>query len=201
MWIWEGYYSRELWDNSFDLPALEPDLDGTRESELRGCGMPDGGVGVNSWHRGWDEELGSEEDITFLAEVAVKETEGIDMHDLVYALRSHMLLAVMRLAFDTERGEHMEYLQRRFVDSGRLDEDRVEEWIRQVLMVMEPYAQKANGWPVAEEDRSELLRQILVENGHLFARWRLWMRPTCFKEFDFNLKPNGYEQHVYDRHM
>ena len=43
---------------------------------VKWCGMPDGGVGVQGWWRGWEPELGSEEEIGFLAAAAVKETEG-----------------------------------------------------------------------------------------------------------------------------
>ena len=184
VWEWEAHYSRKLWD-SVDGP-FEPDLDGTRKSEVYWCGWPDGGAGVQAWWRGWEAELGSEEEIEFLAAVAVKETEGIDVSNLDYAMRSHMLLGVMRAAFETERGKHVEDLKRRMVEAGRIDEGKAEQWIQQVLMVMEPYVQKWHVWPAPAEDRSELLRHILVENGQLFGRWK---PATPSKEFDFELKP------------
>lgn len=183
MWAWEAYYSRKLWD-SIDAP-LEPDLDGTRKSEVDWCGWPDGGVGVQAWCRGWEPEVGSEEEIEFLAAVAVKETEGIDVSNLDYAMRSHMLLGVMRAAFETEREKHVEDLKRRIVEAGRIDESKAEQWIQQVLMVMEPYVPQWHVWPATAEGRSELLRRILVENGHLFARWKL---SPLSKEFNFELK-------------
>ncbi|KAH7175203.1 hypothetical protein EDB81DRAFT_769425 [Dactylonectria macrodidyma] len=185
MWAWEAYYSRKRWD-SIDAPPLEPDLDGTRKSEVDWCGWPDGGVGVQAWCRGWEPEAGSEEEIAFLAAVAVKGTEGIDVSNLDYAMRSHMLLGVMRAAFETEREKHVEDLKRRMVEAGRIDESKAEQWIRQALMVMEPYVHKWHGWPAAAEDRNELLRHILVENGQLFARWKL---SPLSKEFNFELKP------------
>ncbi|ROT39915.1 hypothetical protein SODALDRAFT_293526 [Sodiomyces alkalinus F11] len=192
MWAWEKHYSRKRWEESMGaVPFLERDLDGTRKSEIYWCGLPDGGTGAMAWHRGWDAELGSEEEIAFLAAVAAKETEGIDvsMSHLDYAMRSHMLLAVLRAAFETgtERGKYIDDVKRRIVEAGRIDEEsKAEQWIRQALMVMEPYVHKRHdGWPAAVEDRGELLRQIVIENGQLFARWKVW--PSC-KEFKFELK-------------
>jgi hypothetical protein len=187
MWAWEAHYSQELWGSiEGRIAPLEPDLDGTRKSEVDWCGWPDGGVGVQAWWRGWEPEVGSEEEIEFLAAVAVKETEGIDVINLDYAMRSHMLLGVMRAAFEAEREKHVDDLKRWMVEAGRIDETKATKWILEVLMVMEPYVQKRNVWPVTAEDRSELLRHILVENGQLFARWKL---SPLSKEFNFELKP------------
>jgi hypothetical protein len=186
IWAWEAHYSRKLWDSiEAQIAPLEPDLDGTRKSEVAWCGWPDGGVAALSWLRGWDPEVGSEEEIEFLAAVAVKETEGIDVSNLDYAMRSHMLLGVMRATFETEREKHMEDLKRWIVKAGRIDESKAEQWIQEVRMVMEPYVQKWDVWPTAVEDRSGLLQHILMENGQLFARWKL--SPTS-KEFNFELK-------------
>lgn len=71
---WEAYYSPKLWNSAeARIASLEPDLDGTtRESEVSWCGWPDGGVGVQAWWRGWEPEVGSEEEIAFLDAVAVK---------------------------------------------------------------------------------------------------------------------------------
>ncbi|WYZ42058.1 hypothetical protein EsH8_V_000953 [Colletotrichum jinshuiense] len=137
MWAWESQYSQKLWD-SIEAPHLEPDLDGTRKSEVDWCGWPDGGVSVQAWCRGWEPEVGSEEEVAFLAAVAVRETEGIDVSNLDYAMRSHILLGVMRVAFGTEREKHVESLKRRMVEAGRIDESKAEQWILQALMVMEP---------------------------------------------------------------
>ncbi|KAL5353982.1 hypothetical protein ACLOAV_000067 [Pseudogymnoascus australis] len=188
MWEWEAHYSPILW-NSMEarITHLAPDLDGTRKSKIRWCGMPDGcAVEWDVRRRGWEPELGSEEEIEFMAAVAAKETESIDMGNLDYAMLSHMLLGVMRAAFETEREKHIEDLKGRIVEAGRLDESKAEQWIKAVLMVMEPYVQKRDVWPTAALDRSELLRHILVENGQLFARWNL---PPTSKEFNFELKP------------
>ncbi len=104
MWAWEAHYSRKLWDSmEARIAPLEPDLDGTRMSEVNWCGMPDGGVGWEAWNRGWQPEVGSEEEIEFLAAVAVKETESIEESNWDYTMRSHMLLGVMRAGFETER--------------------------------------------------------------------------------------------------
>lgn len=191
VWAWEAHYSRTLWNSvGARIAPLEPDLDGTRKSEVSWCGWPDGGVFAQAWRRGWDPEMGSEAEIGFLAAVAVKETEGvIDVSNSNYAMRSHMLLGVMRAAFETaERERHVEDLKRRIVEAGRIDdESKAEQWIQKVLLVMEPYVQKWDAqWPATVEDRSELLRQILMENGQLFARWRL---SPVSKEFNFELKP------------
>ncbi|KAK8061190.1 hypothetical protein PG997_015411 [Apiospora hydei] len=161
IWAWEACYSRERWENSTDAPPLEPDLDGTRPSEVRWCGWPDG--------------------------AGAKETEGFHVADeLDYAMRSHILLALLHAAMEseteTEAGKQMEELRRRMVGAGRIDESRAEQWIRQAWMVMEPYLYVHK----RDDDPSELLRQILVENGQLFARWKL--SPSS-PEFDFELKP------------
>jgi hypothetical protein len=41
-------------------------------------------------------------------------------------------------------------------------------------------------WPDAEEERGKVLRRILVENGQLFARWKV---SPLLKEFSFELGP------------
>lgn len=189
MWAWEAHYSQKLWESAeARTAALEPDLDGTRKSEVEWSGWPDGGASLQAWQRGWDPEAGSEEEIEFLAAVAVRETESVDVGGLDLAIRSHMLLGVMRAAFETaEREKHMEDLKRSISGAGRIDDEgRAAQWIQQALMVMEPYARKWGAWPAAAEDQSELLRLILTENGQLFARWR---HSPLSKEFNFELKP------------
>ncbi len=191
VWAWETHYSRKLWDSvEARIAPLEPDLDGTRKSEVIWCGWPDGGAGAEALWRGWEPEVGSEEEIAFLAAVAVKETEDvIDFSNLDYAVRSHMLLGVMRAAFESgARERHVEDLKRRIVEAGRIDDEgKAEQWIEKVLVVMEPYVQKWDAqWPAAVENRSGLLRHILMENGQLFARWKL---SPLSKEFNFELKP------------
>lgn len=194
LWGWESHYSKERWE-SVDASYLEPDLvfDETRVPEVYWCGMPDGGAGWYACCRGWDPELGSEAEIVFLAEIAVKETEGIDLNDLNYEVRSHTLLRVLYIAFETgtERENQIKELKQRFVSAGRIDEDKAMEWIQQALIIMEPYVHKSKGWPVSEKERGELLGQILMDNGQLFARWKL--APSC-KEFNFSLKPGKHEK-------
>lgn len=86
--------------------------------------------------------------------------------ELDFAVRSHMLLGVMRAAVEEGGG-------------GR--------WLREVLGVMEPYVRIWDGvWPATEVERGEMLRQILVETGQLFARWKL---SPVLKEFSFALGP------------
>lgn len=185
MWAWAAHYSRERWE-AVDAPRLEPDLDGTRVSDVNWCGWPDGGVGEQARNRGWEPEVGSEEEIAFLAAVAVKETEGIDMRDLDYQMRSHILLGVMRVAFEVEKAQQQEELKQRMVNAGRTDESRAEQWVREALMIMEPYVQKLDRWPASDADRGDLLQRVLVENGQLFGRWKL---SDSSKNFNFELRP------------
>ncbi|KAK8015788.1 J domain-containing protein 1 [Apiospora marii] len=199
VWAWEAHYSRERWEEAAlvdDATFLEPDLDGTRPSEIWWCGWPDGaGVSMSARWRGWEPEMGSEEEIAFLAAVAAKETEGVENDDgdgLDYAVRSHILLAVMRVAelqMEPETEQHVGDLKRRMADAGRIDESRTETWVQQALVIIKPYVHRwRQGGYAAIAGQSELLRHILVENGQLFARWRL--SPTS-KEFDFTLKPRA----------
>lgn len=190
VWKWEAYYSQELWDSvKGQTTPLEPDLDGTRKGEVQWAGGPDGGIEPQTEYRGFEPEVGSEEEISFLAAVAAKETKGVvDMSDLDYAIRSHILLGVMCAAFESaERERHLDDLKRGIVAAGRIeDETKAEQWIQKVLTLIELYVQKEDTqWPVTVEDRSELLRLILLENGQLFARWKL---SPVSKEFNFELK-------------
>ncbi|KAJ4417664.1 hypothetical protein N0V82_006025 [Gnomoniopsis sp. IMI 355080] len=191
MWAWEAHYSRERWEVvSIDAPApLEPDLDGTRPSEVSWCGWPDGGVGVQARSRGWEPEVGSEEEVAFLAAVAVKETEGVDMRELDYQKWSHVLLGVMRAAFEAGKGQQQaeEEVKQRMVAAGWTDETRAKKWIQEAMAVTKPYVRKMNVWPASDGGRPELLRQILAENGQLFARWKL---SDSSKEFSFELGPS-----------
>ncbi|KAL8367254.1 hypothetical protein RB599_010304 [Gaeumannomyces hyphopodioides] len=187
VWEWEAYYSKERWNSSVhELLFLEPDRDGTREPEFFWCGRPDGGVITETWWRGWEPELGSEEEMEFMAAVAVEETKGLgETGELDCTIQSHMLLGVFRVAYHEaeEKERRVEELRRLIVEAGRLDGERAEPWIRQALLVMEPYVRKAGGCPAAEEERRDLFRQVLVENGQLFG----WV-PRSSKEFSFKLK-------------
>ena len=59
------------------------------------------------------------------------------------------------------------------VQKGRIGEERAGRWVREALEIMVPYVRVWQGkWPGAEK-RGEVLRQILVENPLLFARWKL----------------------------
>ena len=157
------------------------------------CGLPDGGIEVQAWWRGWEEEVGSEEEVEFLAAVAVEETvglglQGIEMDELDLSIRSHILLAVMQAAVKDrqERERFLGELDRRMVQKGRIGKERAGRWAREALGIMEPYVCVWQGvWPGAEE-RGEMLRRILVENGQLFARWRV---SPLSKQFTFELGP------------
>ncbi|KAH6677896.1 hypothetical protein F5X68DRAFT_278044 [Plectosphaerella plurivora] len=174
---WEADYSRERWESVEGRnQVLEPDLDGTRKSEVEFCGWPDGGVGGAVGGMGWVEELGSEEEVTFLAAVAAKEVETLDGEiGMNYAIRSHMLLGILRAVFETgqARVDAVEELKRQVVLTRRLDEDVAGPWIEKALGLMEPFAidaqrpEDTSGW-------SLLLRRVLEENGQLFGRWQQW---------------------------
>jgi len=157
------------------------------------CGLPDGGIEVQAWWRGWEEEVGSEEEVEFLAAVAVEEIaglglEGMDMDELDLSIRSHILIAAMQAAVKDgqERECFLGELERRMVQKGRIGKKRAGRWAREALGIMEPYVCVWQGvWPGAEE-RGEMLRRILVENGQLFARWRV---SPLSKQFTFELGP------------
>jgi hypothetical protein len=186
---WERHYTRQRWE-SLSSKVLEPDLDGSRKSEVQWCGWPDGGVSAVVSMMGREEELGSEEEVDFLAAVAVKEVEAVDGDEgMDYAMRSHMLLGCLHAVYETDREVYVEELKRRIVEGGRLDEKDVEPWVESVLEVMEPYAAEGAATaqrPVDAAGWRELFRLVLVENGQLFARWKKSGRP---QDLPFALKP------------
>ncbi|RAK88988.1 hypothetical protein BO79DRAFT_265531 [Aspergillus costaricaensis CBS 115574] len=146
------------------------------------------------WCGGWDGEVGSEEEeVEFLAAVAVEGTlglrlQGIDINELDLSIRSHILLAVMHAAVKDrqERERFLGELGRRMVQEGLIDRERAGGWVREALEIMEPYVREWHGiWPGVEE-RGEMLRRILVENGQLFARWRV---SPASKQYTFELGP------------
>lgn len=187
---WEGKYSVQRWEASWEQSGVvEPDVeDGMWKSEVMWCGWPDGGIGAYAWWRGWEGELGGEEEVEFLAAVAVEETVGVELDKLDLAVRSHILLGVMRAAVKTglEREDLLQELETGLIQSGRIKEERAGLWLREALGVIEPYIRIWEGvWPDTEE-RGEMLRRILVDNGQLFARWKA---SPCLKEFSFVLGP------------
>ncbi|KAL4971986.1 hypothetical protein BDW66DRAFT_155112 [Aspergillus desertorum] len=156
------------------------------------CGWPDGGIGAYAWWMGWDGELGDEEEVEFLAAVAVGETKGVEMGDLDLAVRSHILLGVMGAAVKTgqEREDYLQVLEKGMVQSRRIKENKAGVWLKEALAVIEPYVRIWDGvWPEGEEERGEMLRRILVENGQLFARYKL---SPHLKEFNFELGPESW---------
>lgn len=185
---WEAQYSAQLWEASgAGREVVGPDLNGVWESAVEWCGWPDGGVGVQAWWSGWEGEVGSEEEVEFLAAVAVEETVGVEVGELDFAVRSHVLLGVMQAAVREGRAREvfLEELERGMVKKGRIREGRAGRWLMEALGVVEPYVRIWDGaWPGAEEGRGEMLRRILVENGQLFARWKV---SPLLKEFSFEL--------------
>ena len=61
-------------------------------------------MGSEAWCRGWEGEVGCEEEVEFLAAVVKEETVGlkVEVGELDFAVRSYMLLGVMPAA--VERG-------------------------------------------------------------------------------------------------
>ncbi len=169
--------------------AWEASEAGTQVAEsVQFCGGPDGGTGAYSWWRGWDGEVGSEEEVEFLAALAVEETVGVDMGELDFAMRSHVLLGVLRAAVEggREREVCLEELEAGIVTKGKITKERAGNWLREALVVVEPYVRIWEGVWSDMEERGKLLRQILVDNGQLFARWKV--SPPS-KEFTFELDP------------
>jgi hypothetical protein len=191
---WEAYYSRERWESTeAQVKAVEPDRDGTWKSDILWCDIARGGEASMI---GWAEELGGEEEIKFLAAVAAKEIEALpkgeagtsaeEMADAVngdtatglnYAIRSHMILGVLRAAFETKtyRARHLDDLKRQITSACRLDDEAVTPWVEQVLEVVEPYAKRTR--PTDIPSWSRLLQLILEENGQLFGRWKQMGEP------------------------
>ncbi|GIK01912.1 hypothetical protein Aspvir_005953 [Aspergillus viridinutans] len=195
VYAWEEKYSAQVWEASRERRGVvEPDVeDGVWKSEVMWCGWPDGGIGAEAWWRGWEGELGGEEEVEFLAAVAVEETVGVELGELDFAVRSHVLQGVMRAAAAAgrERDVFLEELERGMVGKGRIGEGRAGRWLGEALGVVEPYVRIWEGvWPDTEEERAEGLRRILVENGQLFARWKV---SPLLKEFSFELGPRESE--------
>ncbi|KAJ6085604.1 hypothetical protein N7499_005233 [Penicillium canescens] len=159
VYAWEAKYSAQLWEASAArMEVAEPDVDGVWKSEVMWCGWPDGGVGSQAWCTGWEGEVGSEEEVEFLAAVAVEETVGVkaEVGELDFAVRSHMLLGVMRATVKRgrERDVFLEELEREMVRTGRIEEGRAGRWLREVLGVVEPYVRIWEGvWPATEVER------------------------------------------------
>ncbi|GIC87417.1 uncharacterized protein Aud_003801 [Aspergillus udagawae] len=191
VYAWEEKYPAQVWEASWERKGVvEPDVeDGVWKSEVMWCGWPDGGIGAVAWWRGWEGEVGGEEEVEFLAAVAVEETVGVELGELDFAVRSHVLLGVVQAAVKEgqESEDFLKELERGMVRSGRIGEGRAKVWLREALGVVEPYVRIWEGvWPDAEEERGKVLRRILVEYGQLFARWKV---SPLLKEFSFELGP------------
>lgn len=185
---WEAHYSPERWESTeAQVKAVEPDRDGTWTSEIMWCDIARGGEAAMI---GWAEELGGEEEIMFLAAVAAKEIEALAMEKagagtmdgdtmagLNYAIRSHMILGILRAAFETatQRTRHIDDLKRQITSAGRLDDETVGPWVEKVLEIVEPYAERTR--PTDVPGWSKLLQLILEENGQLFGRWKQMGEP------------------------
>lgn len=194
MWEWERHYTPERWHAPSSVEALEPDLDGTARSDhVDWCGWPDDGAGSLATQRGWVYELGSEEEVQFMAAVASKETEQCrDMDALDYSVRSHIILAVLHrnLLPKSECEEFDKKMRRGILEKGRLDESTIDAWIKNVVGVLEPYTLEKRVALATIDERTALLRRILAENGQLFARggWKFSKRgPTRGFKFDLQL--------------
>ncbi|KAJ5113965.1 hypothetical protein N7456_002499 [Penicillium angulare] len=146
------------------------------------CGLPDGGTAGCALMRGWGEEIGSEEEVEFLAAVAVEEIARVglegkefEIDELDLSARSHILLAVMQAAVKDrqERERFLRELEKQMVQKMKIDEKRAGNWTKEALGIMEPYVRIWQGVLPGVEERGEMLRRILVENAQLFGRWRV----------------------------
>ncbi|KAL4915011.1 hypothetical protein BDW62DRAFT_204100 [Aspergillus aurantiobrunneus] len=177
VYAWEEKYSAQVWEASWERRGVvEPDVeDDVWKTEVVWCGWLDGGIGAEAWWRGWEREVGGEEEVEFLAAVAVEETVGVDLDKLDFAVRSHVLLGVMQAAVKEgqKRQVFLEELEGGMVQSKRIREDTAGVWLREALGVVEPYIRIWEGvWPDTEE-WAEVLRRMLVDNGQLFAKWKV----------------------------
>jgi hypothetical protein len=121
------------------------------EEEVKWCGLPDGGIGEQAWWRGWEEEVGSEEEVE---ETVALRLEGTEMDESDLSIRSHILVAVMQAAVKDrhERERFLGELERRMMQKGRISEERAGRWAKEALGIMEPYVRIWQGvWPGAEE--------------------------------------------------
>lgn len=199
LWAWERHYSPALWASSAAAAArLEPDRDGTARRPAHGPGWPDGfGVVVEAWSSGWDPEVGSAEEVAFLTGVALRETEAL-LADTVltpdFAIRSHILLGVLRVACEADaerREESLGRLRRAVVEAGRLeDEASASEWIRRAVDIADKYARQLDGaWPDDAEATARVLGKMLGENGQLFWQWTPRKRDERWGDVTFRLGP------------
>lgn len=184
-----------MWEAGLEKRGVvKPDMeDGVRKSKVMWCGWPDGGIGAEAWWRGCEGEVGGEEEVEFLAAITVEEIAGIKLDKLNFTVRSHILLGVMQAAVKEgqEREAFLGELEREMVRSRRIKEDIVGVWLREALGVIKPYVRIWDGvWPDAEDEWARVLRLILVDNGQLFARWKV---SPHLKEFNFELGPRELE--------
>ena len=140
MWAGEAHYSPKLWDSmEAQLTFLEGNLDGTRKSVSRWCGMPGGYyVGEMSRLRWWLPKVGSEEEIEFWR----CDCGGRDEEYRGEQLRLCNAIEHAPPTDDTRcvsdgAGKPSEDLKRWIVEADIIDERKREQWIQQVWMVME----------------------------------------------------------------
>lgn len=192
MWVAQGRYDIHVLEAEYRTQMGEDGVYGDGKLEpVIWCGLPDGGTGAEAWSRGWEGEIGTEEEVEFLAAFVVAETvglglQGVEIDELDLSIRSHILLAVMQAAVkvNQEREHFLEELEKGMVQKGRIGEERVGEWTREALGIIEPYVRVWQGvWPSIKE-RGGMLQRILVENAQLFARWKV---SPGSKQFNFEL--------------
>lgn len=103
---WRAYYSRKRWEFMEARRRIpEPDLDGN--SVIQWCRLPDGRLMGDVSKTGWEDELGSDDEIMFLAAVAARE---------VKVLASERAEAVMTKA-TTTAGNDPKYAVRSYIYS------------------------------------------------------------------------------------
>lgn len=192
---WQKYYTPQRWSSDEARAVyMDPDSDGADYRPLI-WQDPLGGPQVLESRRGWTPEVGSEEEVEFLAAVAIEELKQLEestwQSQLNYIHRSHILLGVLHIALQggqNQRASCIAVLKREILAAGRLnDEAQAEDWIKQALKVMDPYVHELGTGldraSISCEEQLKLLHHILKENGQLFGRYRIASKKS------FGLKP------------
>lgn len=176
---WQKFYTAHRWLSAEGRTTfLAPDADGSEYHVLKPDNEFQGGNDTIECYRGWTPEIGSEEEIDFLASVAIEELRHVtDLGALDYVHRSHMLMAILRIAEADDQADATTTLGREFLKTTRFEDSfAAEEWINQALDIMRPYVRHWTEEHVAlgtdTRNRMTLLGRILLENGQLFGRYK-----------------------------
>lgn len=145
---WKYDYTPETWHSEEARTAfVRSDLGKHEATRYRG-------PGARGWDnpqphsldfaRGWTSEIGSEEEVLFLATVAYGELADLsNFDDLDFLHRSHILMGILCAALERasdDREIALANVKRRIIAAGRLDDEEAAElWVSQVMTIMQPY--------------------------------------------------------------